>query len=194
MSIKKLLYEEILKERLKPEDALTSIRRPYSLILDSIRSTYNVGSIFRTSDAVLTSSIYLCGYTPNPQKDNISKTALGAEKSVPWDIFGSSVEAIIHSKEIGYNIIALEQTDNRKSYLDLRIKDFPAAFVIGNELNGVSNEALKHCDDSIEIPMLGHKHSLNVAVSVGVLLYKALELTTNTDTSSSFSFQKHIKK
>lgn len=176
MSFKKLLYEEILKERYSQKQALESDRNPFGVILDNIRSIYNVGSVFRTSDAVLASHIYLCGFTPNPEKDNISKTALGAQESVPWKIFEKTIDAIEYSKNFGNKIIALEQTDKKRNYTELKKSEFPVSFVLGNELSGVSDDVLSACDDAIEIPMLGHKHSLNVSVSLGVIYYKALEL------------------
>lgn len=176
MSIKKLIYEEILNERAKKDEALKLKRNPFGVILDNIRSIYNVGSIFRTSDAVLADHIYLCGFTPNPEKDDISKTALGSEETVPWKTFDNTCDAIKFAKNRGFKVYALEQTDRKKDFSEITKDEFPISFVLGNELSGVSPEALSLCDDAVEIPMLGHKHSLNVSVSAGVIYYKALEL------------------
>ena len=154
------------------------------LILHNIRSLYNVGSIFRTADAAGVSKIFLTGYTPSPRdvfgnfRKEISKTALGAEKYMPWqkmsDIGGLTEE--LNGKKV--QIVALEQSEKSIDYRKFRPR-FPIALILGNEVRGISPELLKKCDKIIEIPMRGRKESLNVAVSAGVALFRILENTKN---------------
>jgi 23S rRNA (guanosine2251-2'-O)-methyltransferase len=150
------------------------------LILDNIRSTYNVGSIFRTADAVGVSEIYLCGVTPDPvdrfgrDRADIAKTALGAEKTVPWIHAKSTKDAITKIKIKNYNIVALEQSDNSEDYIKVSKKlDFDkTALVLGEETKGLSREVLSLVDVIAEIPMAGNKESLNVSVAAGVALFR----------------------
>lgn len=155
------------------------------LILHNIRSAHNVGSIFRTADATGVSKIYLCGYTPLPQLPAIGfqppaqarkiiKTALGAEKYVPWEQCKQTWRLLRKLKTAGIKIIALEQTKQSADYRKFRPK-FPLALIVGHEKNGLSLKILKYVDDIIEIPMSGKKESLNVSVAVGVMLYKLFE-------------------
>jgi len=154
------------------------------LILHNIRSLYNVGSIFRTADAAGVSKIFLTGYTPSPRdvfgnfRKEISKTALGAEKYMPWqkmsDIGGLTEE--LNGKKV--QIVALEQSEKSIDYRKFRPR-FPIALILGNEVRGISPALLKKCDKIIEIPMRGRKESLNVAVSAGVALFRILENTKN---------------
>ena len=154
------------------------------LILHNIRSLYNVGSIFRTADAAGVSKIFLTGYTPSPRdvfgnfRKEISKTALGAEKYMPWqkmsDIGGLTEE--LNGKKV--QIVALEQSEKSIDYRTFRPR-FPIALILGNEVRGISPALLKKCDKIIEIPMRGRKESLNVAVSAGVALFRILENTKN---------------
>ena len=154
------------------------------LILHNIRSLYNVGSIFRTADAAGGSKIFLTGYTPSPRdvfgnfRKEISKTALGAEKYMPWqkmsDIGGLTEE--LNGKKV--QIVALEQSEKSIDYRKFRPR-FPIALILGNEVRGISPALLKKCDKIIEIPMRGRKESLNVAVSAGVALFRILENTKN---------------
>ena len=154
------------------------------LILHNIRSLYNVGSIFRTADAAGVSKIFLTGYTPSPRdvfgnfRKEISKTALGAEKYMPWqkmsDIGGLTEE--LNGKKV--QIVALEQSEKSIDYRKFRPR-FPIALILGNEVRGISPALLKKCDKIIEIPMRGRKESLNVAVSAGVALCSILENTKN---------------
>jgi len=172
--MRKLTYEEILNNRLTPEKALSIGRHPVSLILDNIRSAYNVGSIFRTADSALLERIILCGYTSCPPKKEVEKTALGATESVPWVYVKNIEEAIAQEKKNGKKIVALELTNNPKIYTELNLDDFPIALVIGNEVSGISDKAVELSDFAIEIPMYGVKHSLNVSVSVGIAVYEAI--------------------
>jgi tRNA G18 (ribose-2'-O)-methylase SpoU len=173
--MKKLTYEEILDIRPTPERALMLDRHPVSLMLDNIRSAYNVGSIFRTADSALAASVILCGYTATPPKKEVLKTALGATDSVPWVYVQDIKEAIKQEKANGKKVYALEITDSSKNYTELTAEDFPITIVLGNEVSGVSDEALELCDGAIEIPMYGVKHSLNVSVSTGIALYEAVK-------------------
>lgn len=140
------------------------------LILDRIRSLYNVGSLFRTADAFGVTKIYLCGYTGAPPRKEISKVALGAEKTVPWEKRGQTWKLIEELKEQGIYTVALEQTKKSIAIKKWQPK-FPVAMVVGNEVGGVSRGVLDRVDKIIEIPMLGAKESLNVVVATGVALY-----------------------
>jgi len=149
------------------------------IILPDIRSAYNVGSIFRTADAVGISKIFLVGYTPLPldkfrrEKKEISKTALGAEKTISWEHTDEMLPLLKHLKNEGFQIIAVEQSEKSVDYKNVSLKE-KNAFIFGNEVEGVSPEVLNECDVVTEIPMLGEKESLNVSVSVGVALFRIL--------------------
>lgn len=145
------------------------------IILHNIRSSLNVGSIFRTADGAGVASIFLTGYTPTPidrfgrNEGTIAKTALGAENTVPWEQ-GEVVEIIESLRGDGYNIIAVEQTSNAKDYKVFTSED-KTVFIFGNEVSGLENEVLGLCDGVIEIPMHGEKESLNVGVTAGIILF-----------------------
>ena len=177
--MRKLTHEEILKERLTIEGAILAKRNPVSLMLINIRSLYNVGSIFRTADAGLANELILCGYTPKPPRTEISKTSLGAVDSVHWSYFKNPIDAINEQKSKGYKIIALELTDKKRIYTSLEKSEFPICIVLGNELTGLDDVLLKECDDAIEIPMYGVKHSLNVSVAAGIALMEAVKIIRN---------------
>ena len=171
--MKKLLHAEIAKNRLsEAEAAAPEGRFPLIAILDNIRSMYNVGSIFRTSDGSRIEAIYTVGYTPHPPRKEIEKTALDATRTVPHKHFKTITEAINECKSKGMKIAALELTDNSRSIFELQPTDFPMALIIGNEITGVSEEGLGLCDFAINIPMFGAKHSLNVAVAYGVAVFE----------------------
>ena len=175
--MKKLLHAEIATQRLTEEEAAkTEGRFPFIAILDNIRSLYNVGSIFRTSDGARIEAIYTVGYTPHPPRKEIEKTALDATRTVPFKHFKSMTEAIADCKSKGMKVAALELTDKSMSIFDLEKKEFPLALVIGNEITGVSDEALRLCEKSFSIPMFGAKHSLNVAVAYGVALFECVRI------------------
>jgi 23S rRNA (guanosine2251-2'-O)-methyltransferase len=149
-----------------------SEKLPVVIVLDNVRSLNNIGSIFRTSDALGVQTIYLCGISAKPPHAEIHKTALGAEDSVDWVYFNNTNDAIVKLKELGFSIYAIEQVTN---CIDLR--DFEpnkhkgCAFVFGNELKGVSQEVINSCDGVIEIPQFGTKHSFNVSVTTGIVLW-----------------------
>jgi tRNA G18 (ribose-2'-O)-methylase SpoU len=150
-------------------------KTPLIVVLDNIRSMHNVGSIFRTADAFLIESIYLCGFTPQPPHRDINKTALGATETVEWKYFNSTTEAVKQLKEAGYFIYAVEQAEGSIGLESCSFQNNKSVLVFGNEVEGVSDEVLDLCDACIEIPQLGSKHSLNVAVSAGIVMWKLVE-------------------
>ncbi len=157
-------------------------KTPVTVILENVRSMHNVGSVFRTVDAFLLEQIILTGYTPQPPHRDIHKTALGATETVDWKYVATATEAIQGLQENGYTVFALEQTKNAVSLESFVSLDYPKlAVVLGNEVEGVSEEALAICNGAIEIPQLGMKHSLNVSVAAGILFWKLTEpyLQTN---------------
>lgn len=148
-------------------------RFPINVILDNIRSAYNVGSFFRTSDAARIRKLYLCGITCYPPHNKIPKTALGAQDSVPWEHNKNTEEVIKKLKKQGNQIVAVEQTPDAVSYWEFKYKK-PCTLIFGNEINGVGEDILKLADAKVYIPMYGKKKSLNVVVSFGVVLYEVL--------------------
>ncbi len=168
--MRKLSMEEL--DRKSVEDFKQSEKKQVVVILDNIRSMHNVGSVFRTSDAFLIKAICLCGYTPQPPHRDINKTALGATETVDWLYFENTVDAVISFKKNGYTVYAIEQVENSISLQNFPNDHTPIAVVFGNEVEGVSNEVLQLVDGSIEIPQLGMKHSLNISVAAGIVLWK----------------------
>lgn len=146
---------------------------PVVIVLDNIRSMHNVGSVFRTGDAFLIRSIHLCGYTPQPPHRDIHKTALGATETVAWRHFGATVDSIRLLKEAGYMVLAVEQTEGSMRLTGLSSAvGWPVAVVFGNEVSGVDPAVLALCDASVEIPQWGMKHSLNVSIAAGIVLWE----------------------
>ncbi len=141
------------------------------VLLNNIRSLHNVGSIFRTSDGAGVDKVFLCGQTGYPPREEITKTAIGAEETVDWEYWMDPIECIQKLKGEGVQIVALEQTDKSIEYKKLE-SEHPICLVVGNEIDGVSEEILKLCDSAIEIPMHGKKQSLNVSVAFGVAIYQ----------------------
>ncbi len=158
--------------RISPEESKTTAKHPIIVILDDVRSMHNVGSTFRTCDAFGVAALFLCGYTPTPPHRDINKTALGATETVSWQHFGSAAEAIAYARSQGYKILAVEQAHNSLSLSSLNWQTTPMALVFGNEVTGVSEEAIQAADGCLEIPQWGAKHSLNISVSVGVTLWE----------------------
>ncbi len=145
---------------------------PLVIILDNIRSLNNIGSVFRTADAFLVKAIYLCGFTAIPPHKDIHKTALGATESVAWKYFSSTGEAIGELRKNNFKIVSLEQTQNSLSLLSFcPEKDTAYAMIFGNEVKGVSQEIIDMSDICLEIPQFGTKHSFNIAVSAGIVLW-----------------------
>ncbi len=171
-NMKKLTHDEISENRATLETISNVKKMPVYAILNSIRSSYNVGSIFRSSDGAMLEKIYLCGYTPTPPKKEVLKTALGATESVSWEFVKDAKEAVLKLKEHGVTICALEQTDSSIPYYQITQAEFPLAVIIGNEITGVDQELIDLCDFSIEIPQYGIKQSLNVAVATGITLFE----------------------
>lgn len=170
--MKKLTHDQISEKRYTL-DSLHKVKKlPVYVILNSIRSNYNVGSIFRTSDGAMIEKLYLCGYTPHPPKKEIMKTALGATESVVWEYVEDPKEVIKKLRNDGIKICALELTSSSFPHYNIKNDSFPLALIIGNEISGVSQELLDLCDFSIEIPQYGIKQSLNVAVAYGVTIFE----------------------
>jgi tRNA G18 (ribose-2'-O)-methylase SpoU len=173
--VKKLTYEEILKQRPTIEQYLKRSKNPVSVMLDNIRSLYNVGSIFRTCDAAAVDELILTGYTPHPPRKEIDKTALGATATVQWKYFEDIKEAIAEQHKKKHQVIAVELTDTARDYDSLQLNDYPLCLVLGNELTGIDDDVLELCDSAIIIPMYGVKHSLNVGVAAGIAIYEAVK-------------------
>ncbi|MEO0037843.1 MAG: hypothetical protein RIQ59_1054 [Bacteroidota bacterium] len=155
-------------------------KTPIVLILDDIRSLHNIGSVFRTSDAFLIEKIYLCGITATPPNKEIHKTALGATDTVTWEYAKDVLEVIAKLKAENTTVYAIEQVENAIFLDDFQpIKETKYALVFGNEVYGVSQEAIKMCDGCIEIPQLGTKHSLNISVSAGIVVWDLFQKMKN---------------
>ena len=176
--MRKLAHEEIVERQVRKS---SQSRLPFCVVLNSIRSLYNVGSIFRTADAAGVSRVVLCGYTPRPvdkfnrvQKE-IAKTALGGEKSIPWIYEKSAAKALKDLNKEGFMIVAVEQAESSVNYRKLKVPQ-KVALVVGNEVKGLPKKILNVCDVIIEIPMRGEKESLNVGVAMGVVLFNLLDM------------------
>lgn len=168
--MRKIKNEEL--NRLSPEEFKNAKKIPAILVLDDVRSAMNVGSAFRTSDAFAIEKIYLAGITAQPPHREINKTALGAQDTVSWEHAESIEACIANLKTEGYQIIAVEQADESTSLLDFKVEQGEKyAFVFGNEVFGVSDKAVEQADTVLEIPQYGTKHSLNISVSIGVVLW-----------------------
>jgi len=178
--MRKLTMDEL--NRKSVEEFRESDKNSVVAVLENIRSAYNVGSVFRTADAFLIESIYITGYTAKPPHKEITKTALGAEDSVDWKYFENTKAAIEHLKEEGYKIFAVEQVSG--SILLQNIVDLPfnkIAFIFGNEVKGVEQESIALCDGCVEIPQFGMKHSLNISVAAGIVLWEAVNILASKD-------------
>lgn len=159
-------------DRKSIEDFKQSEKTPIILVLDDIRSLHNIGSVFRTSDAFLIEKIYLCGITATPPNKEINKTALGATDTVAWEHSKNVLDVIENLKKEDTTVLAIEQVESAIFLQDFAVeKDKKYALVFGNEVFGVSQEAVAICDGCIEIPQLGTKHSLNISVSVGIVVW-----------------------
>ena len=172
--MRKLHHNEIVRTPINEID--TKPRHPIYVVVDNVRSIYNVGSIFRTSDGALISKLFLCGYTPHPPRAEISKTALGATESVPWEYHAKITDILQHLRQQNIRIAAVELTTESKPYSSLTRDDFPLALVIGNEITGLSSEVIQYADIALEIPQHGIKQSLNVAVAYGIVVFECLRV------------------
>jgi 23S rRNA (guanosine2251-2'-O)-methyltransferase len=169
--MRKLGMDEL--DRKSVNEFRESEKNPVVVVLDNIRSMHNVGSVFRTADAFLVQGIFLCGYTPQPPHRDIHKTALGATETVEWTYFPTAAAAVLSLKEQGYKIFAVEQVENSIPLQEFAAQPSgPLAVIFGNEVSGVGDEVLKLCDGSIEIPQWGMKHSLNISVAAGIVLWE----------------------
>ncbi|MEI6042149.1 MAG: TrmH family RNA methyltransferase [bacterium] len=171
-----------------PETVVKASKKPnfdVVVVLPDIRSAHNVGSVFRTSDAAGVNNIYISGYSPTPlnkfnrPQPEIAKTALGAEKSIPWKYFESHTSMLNSLKKDGFKIVAVEQTKDSVSYKNLNLIDFldggkKVAFIFGNEVDGLPKKILSKVDICVELPMKGMKESLNVSVTAGIVLFQYL--------------------
>lgn len=171
----KLKNEEL--NRLSSEQFKLAVKTPIVVVLDNIRSLHNVGSVFRTADAFLIEKIYLCGVTGKPPNKEIEKTALGATATVEWIYVKDTMEAVEELKKNRYKIYSVEQAYNSVQLNDLFLQaDEKVALVFGNEVYGVDENVIEASDAVVEIPQLGTKHSLNVAVSVGIVLWEFVKI------------------
>ena len=169
--MRKLLIEEM--NRLSVEEFKESDKFPFVIVLDNIRSLNNVGSFFRTADAFRARKLILCGYTQNPPHREITRSALGAENSVIWEKEENTLQAVLKLREQGYRIFSVEQAEGSTLLQSFELQPgVPCAFVFGNEVEGVADEVIEASDACIEIPQFGTKHSFNVSVSAGIVLWE----------------------
>lgn len=168
--MRKLRTHEL--NRLEPDQYREAAKIALIVVLDNVRSSNNIGSVFRTCDALLVQSLYLCGITATPPNKDIHKTALNAEKWVDWKYFEHTEEAVASLKADGFSVLAIEQIDKSIMLCDFKPgKDEKLALIFGNEVKGVQQKVIDLCDGAIEIPQFGTKHSFNVSVSAGIVLW-----------------------
>ncbi len=183
--MRKLVMNEL--NRKSVEEFKEAEKNKIVVVLENIRSMQNVGSVFRTADAFLIEAIYLTGYTPQPPHRDIQKTALGATETVHWKYFSKTTQAIDVLKASGYKIYGIEQVENSISLEQFQRKQVEkTALIFGNEVTGVEQDTLLQCNGCIEIPQLGMKHSLNISVAAGVVLWEMVrkQLATNLQGNS----------
>lgn len=170
MEHRKLKITEL--NRISAEEFKKADKLPLVVILDNVRSLHNIGSVFRTSDAFRVECIYLCGITATPPHPEMHKTALGAEFTVDWKYVNNAVEAVDNLRQEGYIVYSVEQAENSIMLEDMRLEQGKRyAVVLGNEVKGVQQEVIDHSDGCIEIPQYGTKHSLNVSVTAGIVIW-----------------------
>jgi tRNA G18 (ribose-2'-O)-methylase SpoU len=163
--------------RLTPEEFKLTKKLPLVVVLDNVRSLHNVGSVFRTGDAFLIEAVYLCGITCTPPHAEIHKTALGAENTVDWEYFNETLDAVNKLKTEGYTVFSIEQAKGSILLPDIVLdKTQKYAVVLGNEVKGVQQKVVDTCDGCIEIPQYGTKHSLNVSVTSGIIIWEFYKL------------------
>lgn len=169
--MRKLKITEL--NRLTVDEFKQANKLPLAVILDEVRSLHNIGSVFRTSDAFLVERIYLCGITATPPHPEMHKTALGAEDTVDWKYVKHTLEAVEELHNEGYKVLAIEQVEGSTMLDELELEpDKKYAIVMGNEVKGVQQEVVNACDGCVEIPQYGTKHSLNVSVTTGIILWE----------------------
>lgn len=171
--MRKLKNNEL--KRITIEEFKITKKKPITIILDNIRSAHNVGSIFRTSDAFLIKKIILCGITPTPPNNDIRKSALGSTESVDWEYQENTENAVNILKKEDYEIIAVEQVEESTSLIKFKSTK-PIALIFGHEVNGVQQKIIDMCDQTIEITQWGTKHSLNISISAGIVLWKTANM------------------
>lgn len=168
--MKKKSMEEL--QRLSCEEYHKVAKLPIVVVLDDVRSLNNIGSMFRTADAFLIEKIYLCGITATPPSPEIHKTALGAEDSVEWEYITDTVSLVDRLKSEGYTVCAIEQVNGSVNMLDFAVdKEKKYAVILGNEVKGVNQEVVDKVDYCIELPQYGTKHSLNVSITAGIVMW-----------------------
>jgi 23S rRNA (guanosine2251-2'-O)-methyltransferase len=168
--MRKIKLEEL--KRVSVDEFKEQLKLPIVVVLDNVRSLNNVGSAFRTADGFAVDAIYLCGITAQPPHREIEKTALGATQSIDWKYFENVIDAVNHLKANQFKIIAIEQAESSISLTDFSpVKNDKYAFFFGNEVNGVSEEVMQNIDACIEIPQFGTKHSFNIVISTGIVLW-----------------------
>ncbi|MDR0207100.1 MAG: RNA methyltransferase [Bacteroidales bacterium] len=169
--MKKLSLSEL--NRITPEEFIKQEKTPVIVILDNIRSMNNVGGIFRTCDAFVVEKLYLCGITATPPHKEITKTALGATESVEWEYVENVANLVHRLKQENIKVFLVEQTDSSVFLNQFPFPEEKMAIVLGNEVFGITEALLPLCDGAIEIPQLGTKHSLNVTIAAGIVLWEA---------------------
>ncbi|MFC2085835.1 TrmH family RNA methyltransferase [Bacteroidota bacterium] len=171
--MQKLKFTEI--QRIAPRALAEAVRHPIVVVIENVRSAYNVGSILRTCDAALVERVIVTGYTPSPDHPKVRKTALGAETTIPWEAAPDIRRVVDQLKADGFLVAALEITDHPTLIEELAMQHFPLALIVGNEVSGLTDEAIDLADLAIEIPQYGSKQSLNVAVALGIAVMGAVE-------------------
>jgi len=169
--MRKLKMDELGRKSV--EEFKRSKKIPLVVVLENVRSAYNVGSVFRTADAFLIEAIYLTGYTAKPPHKEIRKRAFGDEATVRWKHFANAAGAIEELKQHGYKVLAIEQVANSISLEKTKVPD-KTALIFGNEVSGIEQSTIALCDGSVEIPQLGMKHSLNIATAAGIVLWEVV--------------------
>ena len=167
--MKKLKNKDL--QRINIEAFKSAEKTPITIVLDNVRSALNVGSVFRTSDAFLIENIILCGITATPPNKEIRKAALGSTDSVNWKYIKNTTDAVKQLIKEGYYVVGIEQADKSTKLNEFELPKKPIAIILGNEVNGVDQQAIDLCNEVIEIPQFGTKHSLNIAVTSGIIIW-----------------------
>jgi len=173
--MRKLKNSEL--KRISTVDFKKAAKTPIIVVLDNVRSAMNVGSVFRTSDAFIIEKIYLCGITATPPNKEILKTALGAQKTVEWEHYAKTASLVKDLKQTGNYIIGVEQTENATVLNDFELPKNKIVLIFGNEVFGINQDVIDLCDECIEIPQYGTKHSLNISISAGIVMWEIWKKT-----------------
>ena len=168
--MKKLKNKDL--QRINIEAFKSAEKTPITIVLDNVRSALNVGSVFRTSDAFLIENIILCGITATPPNKEIRKAALGSTDSVNWKYIKNTTDAVKQLIKEGYYVVGIEQVDKSTQLNKFELPKKPIAIIMGNEVNGVAQEVINECNTVIEIPQFGTKHSLNISVTTGIVIWE----------------------